>query len=174
MFKNVTGMKGFVVIDLWDEDGNLKDHQEIHNLITTAGDLYYASRGAAGVSPANPSQPTLVTGMKLGVGSTTPSKSGAGAALVTYKTASNVAFNASTPTVTSAGADAGYLITYVSTWAPGVATDTALREAVIVNDSAANATSTAANTISRVVFTAIDKGVGDTLSISWAHKFLGA
>ncbi len=174
MIRNTTGMKGFVILDLWDENGNLKDHQEIDNLITTAGDLYYATRSASLVDPANPADATHVTGMKLGTGSTSPSKSGAGSALVTYETGSNVVFNAGTPTVTSAGADAGYLVTYVVTWAPGVATETALREAVIVNDAAANATSSAANTISRVIFTAIDKGVGDTLSISWAHKFLGA
>lgn len=174
MFKNTTGMKGFVLIDLWDENGNLKDHREIHNLITTAGDLYYATRSASAVVPATPADATKVTGMKLGTGATTPSKSGAGSALVTYKSASNVVFNAGSPTVTAVGGDAGYLVTYVCTWAPGVATDTGLREAVIVNDAAANATSSAANTISRVIFTAIDKGVGDTLSISWAHKFLGA
>lgn len=55
-----------------------------------------------------------------------------------------------------------------------MATNSAITEAVIVNDSGTNATSTAANSISRIVFTAINKGASDTLAITWNHKFLGA
>ena len=63
---------------------------------------------------------------------------------------------------------------YKTTWGAGVATNSAITEAVIVNDQATNATTTAANTISRITFTAVNKGASDTLAITWSHKFLGA
>ena len=165
---------GTGTIKLIGSSGRIKAYEKVSNLITTAGDLYYVTRAAAAVAPATPADATKMTGMKLGTSATTPTKSGAGAALVLYKTGSNVSFSGSYPTVTSIGADLGYRLTYYSTWGPGVATDTALSEAVIVNDSSVNATTTAANTIARITFTAINKQAGDTLSISWAHDFLGA
>ena len=50
-----------------------------------------------------------------------------------------------------------------------------LREAVIVNDTiATDATSTAANTISRILVTGISaKGASDTLTATWNHDLLG-
>ena len=172
--KTSLGMKGHGVISLYDSDGNLKERQTFENLITTAGDLYYATRAAAGVLPLNPSDATKVTGMKLGTSNTTPAKSGSPAGLGLYKTGSNLTFLTGYPTVTAIGTDIGYRVTYYVSWGPGVATDAALAEAVIVNDAAANATTTPANTIARVTFTAINKQAGDTLDISWAHDFLGA
>jgi hypothetical protein len=114
-----------------------------------------------------------MTGMKLGTGVTAAAKAGAGAALVTYKTASNLPFDAAFPVTQNLGAGLGVNGQYKTTWGAGVATDAALTEAVIVNDSAANATSTAANTAHRVVFTAINKTATDTLVITWNAKFLG-
>lgn len=172
--KDGSGLVGFGVVSLWDEFGGLKVAQPFANLITDAGDLYYATRGIAAVSPAAPADATKVTGMKLGTGTTAAAKNGAGAALVTYLSASNQAFDASYPQTSNLGAGLGVTAVYQVTWAAGTATNTALTEAVIVNDSATNATSTAANTISRVVFTAVNKGASDTLAITWSHKFLGA
>jgi hypothetical protein len=63
---------------------------------------------------------------------------------------------------------------YKTTWGAGVATSSALTEVVIVNDAGTNATSTAANGISRSVFTLVNKGASDSLAITWNHKFLGA
>lgn len=165
---------GFGVVSLVDRDGRVLDLEPFANRITTAGDEYYARRGAAGIGTPNIAQPTLMSGMKLGTGTTAASKSGAGAALVTYKTGSNAAFDTTHPTVAAVGGDTGWNIVYKTTWAAGTATDAALTEAVIVNDSATNATSTAANTLSRVVFTAKNKTVDDTLAITWTHTFLGA
>lgn len=174
MSEDANGLSGHLLIQLWDENGNLKHEETVKNLITTAGDLYYATRGAAAVVPATPADATKVTGMKLGTSVTAASKSGGGAALGAYKTASNVVFDATYPTVTAVGGDGGYNINYRVTWPAGTATDTALTEAVIVNDAASNATSTAGNTIARVVFSAINKGASDSLTITWTHKFLGA
>lgn len=166
--------EGVAVVQVFGPGGELKQQEVAHNLITDAGDLYNATRVIAGVSPAAPADATKVTGMKLGTGTTAAAKNGAGAALVTYLSASNQAFDASYPQSSNLGAGAGVTAVYKVTFAPGVATNAALTEAVIVNDSATNATSTAANTISRVVFGAVSKGASDTLAITWSHKFLGA
>ena len=46
---------------------------------------------------------------------------------------------------------------------------------VIVNDALADATSAAADTISRALFSAnVDKGANHTLEVTWNHALLGA
>jgi hypothetical protein len=172
--KDGFGLVGFGVVELRDRRGLLIEAQPFANLITDAGDLYYATRGIAAVSPATPADATKVNGMKLGTGTTAAAKNGAGAALVTYLTASNVVFDATFPSTSNLGAGLGVQAVYKTTWAAGTATNTAITEAAIVNDQATNATTTAANSISRVVFTAVNKGASDTLAITWNHKFLGA
>lgn len=113
-----------------------------------------------------------VTGLKLGTGTTAVAKTGAGAALVTYKTGTHVA-----PTsVASSLSGSSRRITYVGTWGAGVGTDSALAEVVITNESPiSDATSTAAQTISRALLSpTINKGAGDTLVVTWNHDLLGA
>ena len=113
--------------------------------------------------------------MKLGTGTTAVAKNGAGAALVTYKTASNVAFDAGYAQYSNLGAGLGVTSIFKTTWGAGVATDTALAEVAIVADQATNATSNAANTHSRSVFgSTINKGASDTPAVTWAWKSLGA
>ena len=168
-------LKGTVLVELFDENGNLKLEYTMNNLITDAGDLYYVAQGISGVSPALPSDPTKVNGMKLGTGATAVSKAGAGAALVTYLSGTNVAFDATYPQSLNLGSGLGVQAVYRTTFVAGVGTNAALTEVVIVNDQASNATSVAANTISRVLFASpINKGASDTLAVTWNHKFLGA
>lgn len=116
----------------------------------------------------------LAVGMKLGTGSTAVAKNGAGAALVTYLSGSNLGFDATYPTFTDT-AGSGDAVLYQTTWGAGVATTaSAITEAVIFNDFNANATSTAANTISRVLLSGIgSKGASDTLKIQWTHTLDG-
>lgn len=157
---------GFVVAELFGPDGVLKARCEAKNLITAVGDQLYVARGSGIGSP-----PAAPTGAKLGTGSTAPAKTGAGAALVTYLSGSNKAFDASFPTAV------GGVATYKRTYAPGEATTASpITEAVIVNDTiATDATSTAANTASRVLLTGIgSKGAADTLTLTWTHTLLGA
>lgn len=165
------GMVGFGTIELVHPDGSV-DVTEFANLITDAGDLYYATRGASAVAPAAPSDATKVTGMKLGTGVTAASKLAA-AALGAYITASNQAFDSTFPQVTNLGTTLGVQIVYKVTYAAGTATNAAITEMVIVNDSSTNATSTAANGISRAVFAAQNKGALDSMIVTWNHKFLG-
>lgn len=168
------GLKGFGVAHLLDEDGKTKELIPFANLVTTAGDQYYAQKGIVGIAPASPSAPTAANGMKLGTGTTAVAKSGAGAALVTYKTASNVAFDSTFPSAAAVGGDGGWNATYKTTWGAGVATDAALTEVVIVNDQGTNATTSAANTYSRALITSVNKTATDSLAVTWTHKFLGA
>lgn len=157
-------IKGHLLIELWDEQGRLKSRVEIDNIVTAVGDQLYASRGAGLTTSATP------TGMKLGTGSTAPAKTGAGAALITYLTGSNKAFDATFPSA------AGGVVTYKRTYAPGEATSASpITEAVIVTDTiATDATSTAANTISRALVSGVAaKAAGDTLTITWTHTLAG-
>lgn len=168
------GMVGYGVAELRDGDGQIKQLVPFHNLITDAGDAYVAAKTIVGIAPASPSAPTAANGMKLGTGSTAVAKSGAGGALVTYLTASNVAFDASYPQVANLGAGLGVNAVYKTTWAAGVATNSAITEVAIVNDQATNATSTAANTYSRALITSVNKGASDSLAMTWNWKALGA
>ena len=116
----------------------------------------------------------MAQGMKLGTGSTAVAKSGAGAALVTYLSGSNHAFDATFPS--TSGTTGGRVVTYKCTYVAGEATTgSAITEAVIFLDYPANATSSAANTIARVLLSGIaSKGASDTLTITWTHTLLGA
>lgn len=144
------------------------ERQLVENMVTQIGDQYYGERAAGIGSP-----PNQVTGMRLGTGSTAAAKTGAGAAIVTYITASQVAIAGGFPT--SALNGSSRRIQWQSAWAAGVATNAAITEAVITNETAlTNVAGTAANTIARVTFTAINKAAGDTLTITWNHDLLGA
>lgn len=162
-----TGIRGIAHLQIFGADGVLKYEDTNCNLITDAGDQYYAERAADGVA-GNTDNPTPVTGMKLGTGTTDVAKNGAGAALgATYLSGSNVTFDSA---VTSS-AGSGYKVRYVGTWGAGVANSSAITEAAVVNDAASDATSTEGNTIARVEFTAVNKGANDTLVINWDHVF---
>lgn len=157
---------GHVLAEWHDADGNLIHSTESRNLITAVGDQMYAARGAGIGSP-----PAAPTGMKLGTGSTAVAKTGAGAALVTYLSGSNKAFDATFPTA------AAGVATYKRTYAAGEATTASnITECVIVNETiTTDATSAAAATISRVLLASpAPKAAGDTLTVTWTHTLLGS
>ena len=164
MTDDQSAIYGTVTAEIHGPDGRLLQREEVHNLITSTGDAMYVSRGAGLTTVATP------TGMKLGTGTTAVAKSGAGAALVTYISGSNKAFDATYPSVS------GNVATYKRTYAAGEATNAAIAEVVIVNDAiATDATSSAANTASRALFgTPLNKGASDTLTITWTHTITGA
>jgi hypothetical protein len=166
------GMVGYGVAELVDGDGKTKMLVPFHNLITDAGDLYYAGKAIAGIAPASPSAPTAANGMKLGTTATAATKVDAG--LIAYLSASNVAFDATYPQTANLGTTLGVNAVYRTTWAAGVATSATINEVAIVNDQASNADSTAANTYSRAVLTTVNKTASDSLAVTWNHKFLGA
>jgi hypothetical protein len=161
---------GFGYWELFDEHGHLKDSGTFANLITQYGDQYYGDRGA------NIAIPNVVTGMRLGTGGATAvAKTGAGSAIVTYITASQVAITGGFPT--SALNGSSRRIQWKSTWAAGVATSAGISEWVITNENPlTNVAGVAGNTVSRAVDVAgaVNKGASDTLDITWNHDLLGA
>lgn len=168
-----SGIYGTAVIQLI-RDGQIIHEETVKNLVTTAGDEYYAKKAGAGVGPAAPSAPTAASGMKLGTGATAAAKSGAGAALVTYESGSNNPFDSTYVQFVDESADTGWSVVYRTTWNAGDVTESALTEAVIVNDAGTDATSIAANTHARITFSPVNKTAADQLIITWTHKFLGA
>lgn len=163
------GLSGWLEVDLYDEEGQLKLHIVTKNLITQVGDEYYGERAAGIASP-----PDQVTGMRLGTGTTAVAKTGAGAAIVTYVSASNKAIDGSFPS--SALSGSSRRIQWKTTWAAGEATATGIAEVVITNeDPLTNVAGTAANTISRALLSpTVNKGASDTLAVTWNHDLLGA
>lgn len=162
-------VKGLVVVSLFDKFGRIKHYEEVENLVTQVGDQYYGERAAGIASP-----PAQVTGMRLGTGgATAASKTGAGAAIVTYIAGSNVAISAGYPT--SSIPASSRVITWQSSWAAGIATQVGITEVVITNETPlTNVAGVAANTIARAVLATFDKGANDTLNVTWTHSLLGA
>jgi hypothetical protein len=159
-------LEGILVAEMYDEFMVLKKRVEVHNLITTVGDIMYMHRGSGATSP-----PNAPTGMRIGTGSTAVAKTGAGAAIVTKITLGNKAFDATFPSLVS------NVVTYKTTYAPGEGTTASpVTEAVIVNDTIGTDTATAAaNTISRALISGVgSKAAGDTLVLTWTHTGTGA
>ncbi len=163
-------LTGFVVIELFGPDGELKERVETSNIITDTGDLYVAGKIIAAIAPASAAAPTAATGMQIGSGSTAVAKSGAGGAIVTLL--AGQAFDATFPSTANLGAGLGVNAVYKTTYAAGTGTGT-VTEATLTNGAIGTA-STAGNTIARIIFTGVVKGAADSLSVSWNHKALGA
>lgn len=160
---------GHLIVERHDKHGTLLERWEGRNLVTQVGDQMYGERGAA-ISGAA----AAPTGMRLGTGSTAVAKTGAGAALVTYLAGSNHAFDSTWPQSSLNGA--ARQIQYKCTYAAGQGTSASpITEAVIVNDTiATDATSTAANTIARILIAGISaKAATDTLTATWNHNLQG-
>jgi hypothetical protein len=168
-FAEEAGIRGIVHYLLRTSDGDIKQEGLCKNLVTQVGDQYYGER-AAGIS----SPPGQVTGMRLGTGTTAVAKTGAGAAIVTYVSGSNVAITGGFPT--SALSGSSRRIQWKGSWGAGVATNSALAEAVITNEATlTDVAGTAANTISRVLLSpTVNKGASDSLDLTWNHDLLGA
>lgn len=162
-------MTGEVRIVVTGPDGEVKQDRTVKNLITTKGDEYYAKKGSG-------TSITTVDGMKLGTATTAVHKSTAGGANIAsggYISGSNNTLDSVTASVVSG--DTGWKITYVASWAAGDATNSSIQEVSLVNDQANDSDgSSSANTIARALTGTINKGSGDSLTITWAHTFLGA
>lgn len=163
-------MRGYGIVERFNEAGERTLLVPFANIITDTGDLYYAGKAIAAIPPASPSAPTALTGMQIGSGTTAVAKAGAGGAMVTLL--AGQAFDATFPSTSNLGAGLGVNSVYKTTYAAGTGTGT-VQEATITNGTIGTA-STAGNTISRVLTGAITKAAGDSLAITWNHKFLGA
>jgi len=159
---------GNVVVELFSPNGELKYHEIGENLVTDYGDEHVAKRMFDDAFD-------IVTGMRLGTGTTAASKAGAGAAIVTYITTSQEALDA-VPVAVDKGAGLGYRVPHISTWIAGDITNSAIAEVVLTDETPiTNVAGVVGDTVARFVFGAtIDKQAGDSLVVTWNVDFLGA
>jgi hypothetical protein len=152
--------------NLINADGSVCASGETHNVITQVGLKMYSDRALALAGAA-----AAPTGMKLGTGTTAPSKTSAGAVLGVYLANSHQAFDSGFPS--SALQGFGSRVTYKATFAAGKATSAGpITEAVIVNSVLTNATSSSADTVARVLLVGIPlKGAAQSLTVTWTHDF---
>ena len=138
--ENIT-FTGKLKIVVTGPDGQVKDSREFKNLVVTTGKAWIAARMVG--------TPAVMSHMAMGTGTM--------AAVV-----SNTALEAETDsraTLSSATA-VGPVVTYTAVFPPGISTG-ALTEAAIFNAGAAG------DMLCRTVFPVVNKGAGDTMSITW-------
>jgi hypothetical protein len=134
---------GDVKIDIIGVDGIVKDSREIKNLVVTSGKTFIASR-MVGVAA------TVMGWMELGTGTT---------AAAVGDTALQTAISGSRVTLTS-GTAATNVVTYVASFPAGTGTG-AVTEAGVFNAASAG------TMLCRTVFSVVNKGAADAMSITW-------
>lgn len=139
--KETLEMFGRLKIEVFDKDGQIKTVAEVPNLVVTAGKGYIASR-------MKDTTATAMSHMAVGTSSTAAAAGdtalGAEAARVSL-----------TSTTVSGG-----VVTYVASFPAGTGTG-ALVEAGILNASSAG------TLLCRTVFSVINKGASDSMTITW-------
>lgn len=134
---------GDVKIDIIGADGAVKDTREIKNLVVTSGKTFIASR-MVGVGS------NVMGWMELGTGTT--AAAAGDTALQTAIGGSRVAL--------SSGTSAANVVTYVASFPAGTGTG-AVTEAGVFNASSAG------TMLCRTVFSVVNKGAADAMSITW-------
>lgn len=135
---------GQLKIVLRDKDGNVKSEKIEKNLVVTTGLVYIAAR------MTDTSEPTDMSHMAVGTG-TTAAAAGQ-TALVTES--ARVALTG------GEGAPSTNTIVYTATFAAGTGTG-ALTEAAVLNASSSG------TMLCRTVFSAVNKGADDSVTITW-------
>ena len=134
---------GNVKIDIIGADGAVKDSREIKNLVVTSGKTFIASR-IVGVA-AN-----VMGWMELGTGTT---------AAAVGDTTLGTAISGSRVALTS-GTSSTNVVTYVASFPAGTGTG-AVTEAGTFNAASAG------TMLCRTVFSVVNKGANDAMSITW-------
>lgn len=140
-FNEQPTMIGRLKIEVFGEDGVLKQVADVPNLVVTSGKGFIASR-MTGTSA------TAMSHMAVGTGSTAPAAGDT--ALATE--AARVAL--------TSGTTSGAVATYVASFPAGTGTG-ALQEAGILNASSAG------TLLCRTTFSVINKGANDSMTITW-------
>jgi hypothetical protein len=134
---------GDVKIDIIGADGAVKDTREIKNLVVTSGKTFIASR-MVGVAS------NVMGWMELGTGTTAAAVGDT--TLQTAISGSRVAL--------SSGTNSANVVTYVASFPAGTGTG-AVTEAGVFNASSAG------TMLCRTVFSVVNKGAADAMSITW-------
>jgi len=144
MINDTFAMKGDLTITVKDAaTGTIKDQRELKNLVVTAGKGFIASRMAAASA-------SVMGWIAVGTDSTA-------AAVGNTALGTEVARVATT---VSGGTVSTNTVTYISTFPAGTGTG-ALVEAGIFNASSAG------TLLSRTVFSVVNKGSADEMTITW-------
>jgi hypothetical protein len=143
MINDSIKITGDVKIDIIGADGAVKDSREIKNLVVTVGKNYIASRMKDATA-------TAMTHMELGTGTT---------AAAVGDTTLQTAISGSRVTLTSTTVTAN-AIAYVASFPAGTGTG-AVTEAGVFNASSAG------TLLCRTVFSVVNKGANDAMSITW-------
>jgi len=132
---------GKLTIEVKDKDGNLKQKQEVKNLVVDTGLDYIASRMKDATA-------TAMSHMAIGTGSTA-------AAAGNTALGSEAARQALTSTTVTSNA-----VAYVASFAAGTGTG-AITEAGILNASSGG------TLLCRTVFSVVNKAASDSMTITW-------
>lgn len=141
MIKDNLKLKGRVAIVLRDANGNVKEEQEIRNLVVNTGLDYIASRMKDATA-------TAMSHMAIGSGSTAASAGDTGLGTELGR----VALTSTTVTDNA--------VAYVATFGAGTGTG-AVTEAGILNAASGG------DMLCRTVFSVVNKAADDSLQITW-------
>jgi hypothetical protein len=146
MFNDAIKMTGNLKLVLTDEHGNVKQEEEVKNLVVTVGKNFIASS----MAKTTTNSPAAMTHMEVGTGTTAAAVGDT--ALQTAVASSRVTLTSTTVTTNN--------VAYVATFPAGTGTG-ALTEAGLFNASSSG------TMLCRTVFSVINKGAADTLGITW-------
>lgn len=144
MIEEQIKITGHVDIVVTDKDGNIKDEVSVKNLVVTTGKTFIA----ASMLKTTTNSPVAMSHMAIGAG--TGSAAAGDTALGSQLGIVSLA------TATSSGA----VVTYTASFPAGTGTG-AVTEAGIFNNSSAG------TMLCRTVFSVVNKGSDDAMSITW-------
>lgn len=155
MIKDTIQVKGSLVVELFDEKGELKEKREIPNLVVNAGRFYIAQR------MINLNIPTAMSHMALGGSNTQPAPEDPrlGTEL------GRVGLTGGAGRVENLTSNS---VIYAATFGPGVATGV-VREAGIFNSATANSGAM----LARTTFGDVTKAALDSLAVTWTVSING-
>ena len=137
-------MTGHVDIVVTDKDGNVKDTRSVKNLVLTTGKTFIA----ASMLKTTTNSPVAMSHMAIGAGTAS--------AIVGDTAMGSQLGRVSLATATSSGA----VVTYTASFPAGTGTG-AVTEAGIFNNSSGG------DMLCRTVFSVVNKGSDDAMSITW-------
>ena len=140
MIQETIKVKGELSIKLFGPDGKLKGEQNVPNLVVTTGKTFIAARMVG--------TPTAMSHMAIGSGTTDP---------VIGDTSLETELGR---VALTSSASAGAVVTYVASFGAGTGTG-AVTEAGIFNASSAG------TLLCRTEFAVVNKGVDDSMTITW-------
>lgn len=131
-----------VEVVLRDKKGRVKERRTLHNVVTTVGKAHVADQLSSSPGDSGMSHMAIGTGTNAAAAGDTTLQTELDRNALTSRT------------------DAAVVVTYVGTWAAGDGTG-AITEAGILNASSSGVL------LARTVFSVVNKGASDTLTITW-------